>query len=342
MPDILTPTPARDEETFLLIGSGIAALSAAIEIRRILPRAAIVMVGEESALPYYRPSLCADLLSPTAAETYALYPPAWYSRQGLFLLSGRRATRLLPRQKQIELEGGTTLSYDKCVLATGAQNTPPPIPGRSLPGVFSLRSLSDREALTRYLRPEMRAVVVGADRTGLATAWQLYLAGCHVSVLESSPTLPCESADPALPHRILAAAEGRGVTIRLGASLTQIEGEGRVERVILPGEYYSTDLVLFCGPGRPHIELAREAGLETEQGILVNARMMTGKYGIYACGDCAQLSRELCRDWESAANMGRCAGRNAAGEDALYQPTSVPYTLCAFGETFTDRPAPVR
>ena len=153
-----------------------------------------------------------------------------------------------------------------------------------------------------------------------------------VAWLEAAITETESGHEPGeITERLIRAAAERGVEIRIGVHVTRIGGEDRVEQVILPGEYLNAELVLLCCGARPRTELAQEAGLEATDGIPVNSRMMTEKYGIYACGDCARLGQERCHSAAMAENMGRCAGKNAAGEDALYRPTPSALWLDAFG-----------
>ena len=326
-----TPNRRRGEERFVILGSGIAAVAAAEEIRRIHSRASIVMTTEEKAMPYYRPALSKNAFTSRAGERFSLHTPAWYSEQGIFILFGRTITRILPRAKQLELSDGAILEYDKCIIATGARSAEPPIEGRALRGVFSLRSLDDFESLAQYIRPDMRAVVVGGGALGLEAAWQLYLGGCHVTVLEAADQLFPGRLSEEISERIICQAAQREVAIRTGATISRLEGKEHVRRVILPGEYINAELVLLCCGSRARTELAQEAGLEADRGILVNSRMMTAKYGIYACGDCAQIGQDVCGMWNTAENMGRFAGRNAAGEDAMYHPRPTPLLMDAFG-----------
>ena len=329
--NITTEEQERTGERFVIIGGGIAAVSAAEEIRRLLHTASIIIISEEHALPYDRTALSRHLILPGAGERFSLHPPEWYSLHGILLLSDRRATRLLPRLKQVELADGTVISYDKCILATGRECIVPALEGHIPEGVFTLRTLHDLEKLARHLRPDMRAVVLGGGPLGLESAWQLFLGGCHVTVMEENDRLLGGRLDSALTERLIYTAAQRGVEIRTGVRVTRLGGEDRVEQVILPGEYLNADLVLFCCGARPRTELAVEAGLEATDGIPVNSRMMTEKYGIYACGDCARLGQEVCHSAAMAENMGRCAGKNAAGEDALYRPTPCALWLDAFG-----------
>ena len=320
-------------ERFVIVGAGVAAVSAAEQIRRLHSEASIVMIGEEEALPYHRPSLSRGLILPGVGERFALRSPEWYSRQGIFLLTGRRVTRLLPRTKQVELADGTVLSYDKCILATGRESVLPALEGVALPGVFTLRSRQDLERLARYLRPDMRAIVIGGGPLGLESAWQLFLGGCHVTVLEEAAYLLRGQVGQRVSERLIRIAAERGVEIRTGVRVKRLAGEdgAGVEQVILPGEYLNADLVMLCCGSSPRVELALEAGLEVGCGITVNSRMMTEKYGVYACGDCAELGRVLCSSVAVAQEMGRCAGRNAAGEDTLYRPAPAQLWMEAFG-----------
>lgn len=333
--EIKTGEDARGTERFVIVGAGIAAVSAAQEIRRLHPAASVVMIGEENVLPYDRYAFYHHLILPSSGEAFSLHPPEWYSVRGIFLLSGRRVIRLLPRAKEIELSDGTVLHYDKCILATGAAPILSDMEGNGLRGVFAVGSLGEREQLARYLRPDMRTVVVGGGATGLMAAKQLYLGGCHVTVLEEGDCLLGGQISPHVSDELVRLAARMGIEVRTSVRVTRLRGEERVEQVILPGEYLNAEVVLFCVGNRPRIELAQEAGLEVEWGIAVNSRMMTGKYGIYACGDCVATAREVWNPAFVAARTGRYAGRNAAGEDAMYRPSVPLLRMDAFGRSLT-------
>ena len=337
MAQIDKQTEARDTtsiaERFVIVGAGIAAVAAAQEIRKLHPAASIVMIGEENVLPYDHDAFYRHLLLPGAGETFSLRPPEWYSVHGIFLLSGRRVMRLLPRVKELELSDGTVLHYDKCILATGAAPILPDLEGNTLRGVFAVGKLNmdEREHLARYLRPDMRAVVVGGGASALMLAKQLYLGGCHVTVLAEGDRLLGGQVSTRVSDEIVRLAAQMGIEIRTSVHVTRLRGEDRVEQVILPGEYLNAEAVLFCVGSRPRISLAQEAGLDTDGGITVNSRMMTGKYGIYACGDCVSATGEVWDSARIAARMGRYAGRNAAGEDAMYRPSVPLLRMDAFG-----------
>lgn len=330
---IETGDPAQGTERFVIVGAGIAAVAAAQQIRQLHATASVVMIGEENVLPYDRYAFYRHLLLPVAGETFSLHPPEWYSVRGIFLLSGRRVMRLLPRAKEVELSDGTVLHYDKCILATGAVPILPEIAGNGLRGVFTVGTLDERERLARYLRPDMRAVVVGGGAAGLMLAKQLYLGGCHVTVLEEGDCLLGGQISPRVSDQLVLFAAQMGIEVRTSVRVTRLRGEERVEQVILPGEYLNAEAVLFCVGNRPRIELAQEAGLDTEWGITVNSRMMTGKYGIYACGDCVGAAGDAWDPALTAARTGRYAGRNAAGEDAMYRPSVPLLRMDAFGRS---------
>ena len=156
-------------------------------------------------------------------------------------------------------------------------------------------------------------------------------------MLEAADQLFAGKADDKVSEDYIRLASSHGVEIRTGTVVSRLEGDTNVRQVILPGEYLNADIVLLCCGVRPRVELAEEAGLEVSRGIVVNARMMTDKYGIYACGDCARLARQPATSWQVAASMGICAARNAAGEDAIYQPVTVPSVVNAFGKVVTLR-----
>lgn len=334
-----------NEGRYVIIGGGIAGLSAAVEIRRILPGASIVIVERELSLPYLRPSLSKEVPANDVGGRFTLYPPEWYSRKGIFLYSGREAVRVDAGRKCVVLSSGEELVYDKCIFATGAASRVPPIPGRERAGVFTLRTVEDFRQIAHDIAhltqrvpagKGLGAVVVGGGILGLESATQLQLCGFDVTVLEAGDRLLGPRTDPVRAGEAYHQASAAGLHVHLGVRIAGFEGEGdRVEQVRFREDertvVIGTDLVLICCGNAPNIRLAKEAGLDTGRAILVNSRMMTSKYGIYACGDCAQLGAEVCGLWTTAEAMGRCAGRNAAGEDEIYTPEASPrlYTAVA-------------
>lgn len=318
----------EDGGRYIIIGAGIAGLCAAQEIRRVLSGASIVMIEQEMTLPYLRPSLSKEVPSTNVGARFQTYPPEWYSKNGIFLYSGREVIRVDTGRKIVVLSDGEELTYDKCIFATGAASRVPPIEGREMEGVFTLRTVEDFRQMGRYIArtpgKDRRAVVVGGGVLGLESAMQLQLSGFAVTILEGGPKLMGARASEKEASEAYRQALSAGFEVYLGVRVNRFEGDGEaVRRVTFTYNdqpvTVDADLVLLSCGNVPRVDLAKAAGLDVDRAILVNSRMMTSKYGVYACGDCAQLGADVCGLWTTAEAMGRCAGRNAAGEDAIFE-----------------------
>lgn len=300
----------------LILGGGTAALHAAEAARRQAPSASIAMVCAEALPPYSRPMLTKLPLLHYRPENTLLRPEGWYREQRIDLLLST-AAEALDASRKLVTTGAGTIGYGKCILALGAENGIPPIPGTDLPGVFTLRTAADLSALRRKAVGVREAVVIGGGVIGLEAAYRLTQAGLTVTVLEAAPWLMPRVLDEGsanyLKNRI------RPFAVHTGVKVQKICGNGRVSAVEVKGmEAIPAQLVLLSCGIRPNTALARAAGAETGRGIAVNERMETSLPDVYACGDCAEFRGTNTGLWAQAVEEGAVAGTNAAGGDAVY------------------------
>lgn len=329
--------PVEEEETgyhedtdrrYVILGNGAAGFYAASEIRKRDRTGEIVMISREPFLSYNRPMLTKAIVSGLTEEQIAIVDEGWYGEHGIRLMLGREVLKIDPRHKEVELSGGEHAGYDRLIYALGSECFLPPIPGSSLPEVIAIRGLSDVKRLELLMKNAGHAVVIGGGVLGLEAAWEMKKAGLSVVVLEAAPVLMGRQLDEGAGAWLKKAAAGCGIEIRTEAAVASIDGSGKVTGVTLAGgERFPADLVIISAGVRPCTDLALEAGLEVKKSVVVNERMETSFADIYACGDCAEYQGMNYGVWSQAAEQGKIAGANAAGEEKGYQPVQAALTF---------------
>ncbi len=311
----------------MIVGNGAAGVAAAEAIRELDRRATLVIVSDESHAHYSRPGL-AYLL------TRALPEAMLYARTEEELRRLRaerihdRAVRIRARPHVLELQGGRLLPYDALLLATGAGAILPKLPGIELRGVVTLDTLDDARSLLSRARRARRAVVVGGGITAVELAEGFSALGLQVDYLLRKDRYWGSVLDPVESQIIESGLRTRGVATRPRTELSEILGRrGKVIGVrTTRGEEIRCELVGVAVGVSPRIQLAREAGLKVDRGVLVNECMRTEQPQVYAAGDVAQVHNPLTNTydlsslWSVAREQGRVAGRNMAGERTVYRP----------------------
>jgi 3-phenylpropionate/trans-cinnamate dioxygenase ferredoxin reductase component len=318
-------------DTFIIAGAGLAGAKAAETLREEGFDGRLVLIGAERERPYERPPLSKDYLRGDAArETIYVHPESFYAEHDVELRLGRRAVELDVGARELVLDDGEWLGYDRLLLATGAEPRRLAIPGSELGGVHYLRSVADCDALRERLDHGGSVVVVGAGWIGSEFAASARTRGLDVTVLDPQ-AVPLE--------RVLGREVGavyrdihrdHGVRMRLGTSVAAFEGMGAVERVrTSEGDAIDCDFVVVGVGVRPRIELAERAGIAVGDGILVDERLQTDAGGVFAAGDVAGAQhpfygeRIRVEHWANALEQGPAAARNMLGRELAYE--RLPY-----------------
>ena len=309
------------EETIIIVGNGAAGTAAAEEIRKRNKRCAVEMISREPVAGYYRPMLTKVLLSLLDDLNLFIKAPDWYRQNNVKLTLGTEVEQIDGAARSLKLSDGTTRIYDKLILATGAESFIPPIQGADQEGVFAVRSLKDVNRIRDWMKGITSAAVIGGGVLGLEAAWELSKAGKKVAVIELAPSLMGRQLDRKASLLLKEAAEKTGIRVYTGIGISQISGSGgKVQGVELAdGTAVPADMVLMSTGVKQNVELAKALGAETQRSIVVNDRMETGVAGVYACGDCAQFNGVNYAIWPQAVEMGKAAGANAAGDQAVYR-----------------------
>ena len=250
----------------------------------------ITMVGDEPIPPYQRPPLSKAWLKGEAdADSLALKPLEFYAENAIDFRPSVTATKINRGDRTVFLSDGSTLTYDILVLATGARAIKLPIEGADLKGVLELRTAADAETLKAALGPGKKIAVVGGGYIGLEAAASSRALGADVVVLEREPRLLARVACETLSTFFQTYHEKHGVTFELGASVTGFVGkDGHVAGVKLAdGRTVACDYVLVGVGVTPNDELAKDCGLETARGVVVNLEARTSDSAIFAIGDVA-------------------------------------------------------
>ena len=312
--------------THVIVGASLAGTAAAGALRREGFDGRVVLVGDEPDPPYERPPLSKEYLrGEKPAEDLRLREEGWWDENDVELRLSTRVVRLDPAAREVELSDGERLGYDRLLLATGARNRPLSMPGGGLAGVFQLRTLEDADRLREASRAGARAVVVGAGFIGMEVAASLRSLGLDVTVVEVFEA-PLVRAIGAEMGRVLEAIHrDRGVAFRFGEGVERLEGDGRVGRVVTTGgEAIDADLVVAGVGVRPNAELAEDAGLPVDNGILVNERLETNVPGVFAAGDVANHEHPVfgrrirVEHFDNASRMGAAAAGNMLGRGASF------------------------
>jgi nitrite reductase (NADH) large subunit len=306
-------TSVEESPNVLILGAGVAGVTAAEHARRVAPKATITILTKEAGRPYYRLNLTRLLAGEIEETNLDLQPQGWFEEQRVELVEGE-ATFINREEAQVELRDGRRLPYDRLVLATGAHAFVPPILGVTRRGVLPLRTLEDARRILERVRKGQHVVVLGGGLLGLEAAGALSRRGSEVAVLEGFGwLLPRQLARPAgeLLQRHL---EEIGIDVRCGVKLEEILGDEDVAEVRLAdGAELPADTVVLAVGVRPNSYLARQSGLDVGKGVLVDDRMQTSDPRILAAGDVTEHRGVVYGLWPSAYAQGAVAGGNAVG-----------------------------
>jgi nitrite reductase (NADH) large subunit len=302
------------QERVVIVGAGIAGVSAAATVREHAPNAEIILLSKEEELPYWRLNLTRMLAGDFQEKNLPLHSEQWYLDRNIKLRMGVSATRLLLTEKAVELEGGDTVQYDKLIVATGSYPFIPPIPGADLDHVFAVRTADDVRQILSVVREGANVVCIGGGILGLETAAAMAKQKANVTVLESFDYIMPLQLNPEGSEVMKKHLATLNVEVVTKAMADCIIGEGHVTGVHLKrGQLIPADLVVITAGDRANSELLEDAGLMVRKGVLVDNFLRTSNPDIYAVGDVAEHDGVRYGSWNPAMYMGKIAGMNVAG-----------------------------
>lgn len=321
---------SAEEKTIVIVGAGQAGGWAAQTLRGEGFGGRIVLIGDEAHRPYERPPLSKSVLAGEALpETTRLQKPESFDALNVDWRPRVSATHIDGPAKQLHLSGGDVVGYDKLILCTGGRARKLGIPGSELPGVFTLRNLDDAAALGAALAPGKRLLVIGGGWIGLEVAATARKKGLDVTVVEAMQRLCERTVPPEISGYLQRLHASNGVRVELGTGVEHLaqgaDGTGLIA-TLLDGRTLPCNVVL-AGIGLiANDELAREAGLQCEGGIVVDSQCRSSDPDILAAGDvavwhCERAGRRMrLESWQNAQEQGIAAARSALGIAVNHQP----------------------
>ncbi len=314
----------------VVVGGGLAAAKAVEGLRERGYAGTLTLIGAEDHLPYERPPFSKGvLLGQEEPESALVHGQDWYAEHDVELLTGTTATAL-DLQARTVTAGDRTIPYDALLLATGSRPRHLATVDASGAPTAYLRTMDDSLALRPQLHEGVSVLVVGAGWIGLEVASAARQAGADVTVVEPEDVPLAKALGPEIGARFAALHRAHGVDLRLGTGVEAVEhGEGGTDVTLSDGSHLHPDLVVVGVGVEPEVELAERAGLQVDDGILVDATLRTSDPHVWAAGDVANhdhpgLGRRLrVEHWDTALNHGTHVAGAMLGSDEPY--TAQPY-----------------
>jgi 3-phenylpropionate/trans-cinnamate dioxygenase ferredoxin reductase subunit len=315
-------------DPFILIGAGQSAAQAVASLREEGYDREILLFGEEPFLPYQRPPLSkAFLAGETTAERLELRPARFYQDRSVELRLGEAVISIDPSARRVTTAKGREHAYSRLLIATGTRPRPLPVPGDGLAGVHHIRAIRDVERFRAEFQPGRRLVIIGGGYIGLEVAAKSRRLGLDVTVVEAAPRCLARVVADVTAHALVSLHREQGVTILEGQGVVGFAGEERVTGVTLrSGATLPAEIVLVAIGAVPNVELARNAGITTADGIVVDAACCTNVPEIYASGDVCMFPSVLygrslrLESVQNAIDQAKVAARAMLGLDAHYNP----------------------
>jgi 3-phenylpropionate/trans-cinnamate dioxygenase ferredoxin reductase subunit len=323
---------AVEHADVLILGAGQAGFQVAASLRQKRFEGSIVMLGDETYPPYHRPPLSKAALKDGLNEATLWYrPDAFYETQKIDTRLGVRAESLDRGAQQVRLSDGSAIGYGSLVLATGARaRTLPPVMGVPEDAMFTLRTLDDAHALQPKLRPGVHLAVVGAGYIGLEVAASARQLGCEVAVVDQAERAMQRTASPTISAHFQNLHVGHGVRFQLADTVSGMTDSPDFRALVCgSGAELPFDIVVAGIGVSPNDDLAREAGLAVEDGIVADAQGRTSDPSVFAAGDCARhvhtgfAEKVRFESVQSAIDQGKVVAAAIMGQED--QHSAVPW-----------------
>ncbi|MFH1153077.1 MAG: FAD-dependent oxidoreductase [Pseudomonadota bacterium] len=310
---------------YVIVGNGIAGISAAEAIRELDREGQVIMVSEEDTLPYSRPMISHVLEGSQPQEKLSIRSPDFYQAMAITPVLGQRVRSLDADQRTITLADGRVIPFDRLLIASGAAPRTLDVPGMDLGNIFYMRTRDHADQQIRALKGSRKALVLGGGLVGFKAACALLKRGLCVTQLITSGYPLAMQVDETAGRMILGTLVGHGFEVMVGVNVTGFQGKNTVETALLDnGKRLDCDLVIIGKGVNPELDYLPPGRIRTRTGVLVDEALQSSEPGIYAAGDAAE-TLDIARQqtwvnaiWPEAAAQGRIAGFNMAGRRVTY------------------------
>ena len=309
----------------VIIGGGQAGGQAAASLRTEKYRGPITILGDEAQPPYERPPLSKDYLAgELGIDRILIRPEQFYRDNDILLRTDTTVASIDIEHKNVAIKSGEAFEYEKLLIATGSRPRQLTLPGSDLAGIFYLRTLADVDRIRESMSSASKLCVVGGGYVGLEVAAVAVTAGLDVTVIETEDRILQRVTTPQMSSFYHTLHNQRGVNIELNTTVSGFEGKDSVSTVLCGDQKFEADIVIVGIGIVPNIEIAQAAGLECNNGILVNDHCRTSNVDIFAAGDCTNhpnhiLGRRLrLESVPNAIEQAKVASSNMLGGDKVY------------------------
>jgi len=310
---------AKKAGKVVVVGAGIAGLAAVEAIRTASPGTDVTLISKENRPPYYRLNLTRYLAGEISEAELPIKPPDWFEENQIQLLLDAEVLKLNLNVKTVELHNSQSVSFDKLILTVGAHPFMPPFPGAYRDGVANLRTLTDAKEILKSDLAGKKCTCIGGGLLGLETAGALARRRAEVTLLEGHGWLMPRQLNQIAGEILAEHVESSGIKLRTKARTQEILGDERVRGVLLEDQStIDTDLLIVATGIRSNSYLARTAGLDVNQGIVVDNLLKTSHPDVFAAGDVAEHRGCVYGTWAPSQYQGSIAGMNAAGVNAEF------------------------
>jgi len=315
-----------DSRNFVVVGASQAGCWISKTLRQEGFQGKITLIGEERYYPYERPPLSKNvLLGDADIESTYFFKPESYKDDDIDVLLNTRVHKISCSDKNIVLQDGSLVTWDRLALATGSRVRQLEVEGSALDGIYYLRNLDDTRAIKESAKPDSTVVIVGGGWIGLECAATLKTLGCNPIVIESSERLCARAVAPEISVWMSDFHAGNGIDVRLNTSVKGFKGDGSVTSVSLSDNSQIECSFVVVGIGvLPNAELAEEAGLLVDNGIIVDDLCVTSDKNIFAAGDVTNQPNNFLKkrvrleSWDNAMKQGISAGLSMVGKGKSY------------------------
>ena len=310
---------------YVLIGNSAASLAAVDGIRKFDKQGEITLINREEGPAYSRVALPYYVAGEMSLTDLLIRQKPDYEKIGVTLVEKEKATAINPTAKQVELESGKKVPYDKLLIGTGSETIVPPIQGLAQVPHHYLWTLDDAVGMKNAAEKAKTAVVIGGGFIGMLAAEALRKLKIRLTIVEMAPILLPQLLDEGAGKLFLQAVRDEGVTVRTGSLVAAVAKKNSgIEVTLENGDAFSVDMAVVATGVRPNTRCLQNGTVTLNKGVLVNEYLQTNHPDIYAAGDVAETKDFLSDDrsiyaiWPTAIDQGRTAGVNMAGKRQAY------------------------